>query len=139
MTGMRGLPAFGVTLERMHRIWYANTSFLTDDRTASAVMEYARVLAIVNSADVIGVPGIDATGEVRAIQLVIGPSSQILAAGTDDEHVDVRSDEAVEELARRADQRLPRSDDIVNAGLPPEDDLATPLDDGSGSAKGLRL
>ena len=48
----------------MKRILYASGGFLTDDVIADAIMEYASVLAIINSADVITCTGVDESGDV---------------------------------------------------------------------------
>ena len=60
----------------MKRILYASGGFLTDDAIADALMDYASVLAIVESADVITCEGVDDEGKVRAYQLLVGPSSR---------------------------------------------------------------
>src|SRR5690349_9376379 len=99
----------------MKRILYATGSFLTDDVVADALMDYANVLAIVDSADVVHFPGVDDSGAVRDVQLLIGPSSQIAAIATDDESVDMPSAEAALELRRRAEVRLPNSTDVGDA------------------------
>jgi hypothetical protein len=100
----------------MKRILYANGGFLTDDTVADALMDYASVLAIVGSADVISCPGLDEQGKLRRIQMLIGPASQILAMSTDDPPRQMDADEAVAELRRRAAARLPDSIDVGEAG-----------------------
>ncbi len=99
----------------MHRVWYANTEFLTDDRIAEALMEYASVLAVVNSSDVVQLPAIDSDGVRRDVRMVVGPASQILAMSADDTDVEMAVDETVEELERRSRERLPQSVDFVAA------------------------
>lgn len=100
----------------MKRILYSNATFLTDDAIAAAIMEYASALAIVNSADVIECTGIDDTGKVRQMQLLVGPASQILSIETDEPHVDMHVEETVSELRRRSRLRLPTGIDIADAG-----------------------
>lgn len=97
----------------MKRILYASGGFLTDDAIAEALMDYASVLAIVNSSDVVECEGIDQEGVVRSIQMLIGPASQIMAMQTDDEPVGMHADKIVAELQRRARGRLP---DYTNVG-----------------------
>jgi hypothetical protein len=101
----------------MQRVWYANTWFLTDDRVAEALMEYASVLAVVNSADVVELIGADEDGTVRKIRLVAGPASQILAMETDEQHVDMDVEEVLADLKKRARDKLPDPTMLVAAGL----------------------
>ena len=100
----------------MHRVWYAATEFLTDDRIAEALMEYASVLAVVDSADVVHIPGLDGSGVLRRIGLIVGPASQIVTMQTDDEHVDMNVAEAVDDLRTRARDRLPSSQRLAEFG-----------------------
>ncbi|WP_207454499.1 hypothetical protein [Desertivibrio insolitus] len=109
----------------MYRVSYANGDFFTDDRIALALIKYANVLAIVDSADVVEIPGVDTDGKVRRIHLIIGPASQIVMMETDLDHVELPVDEAVHNLARRARQRLPSSEGIGDFGLDPADPAAT--------------
>lgn len=104
---------------RVKRILYASGGFLTDDAIAEAIMEYASVLAIVNSADVIDCAGVDESGEVRRMQMLVGPSSQILTMETDEPQVDMEVDETVSELRRRSRLRLPTDIDVADSGRAP--------------------
>lgn len=99
----------------MKRILYASGGFVTDDPTADALMEYAGVLAIVNSADVVSCEGLDDEGNLCELRLVIGPASQILAMSIPDDDVKMNP-EFVDELRRRADQHLPNPIDVGEAG-----------------------
>ncbi|MDR5698962.1 hypothetical protein [Agromyces aerolatus] len=101
----------------MKRILYASGGFLTDDEVADALMQYASVLAIVNSADVVTLPGVDDEGTVREIQLVVGPASQILAMGSDAAPADLASRETVADLRQRARDRLPNAIGVAGAGM----------------------
>lgn len=105
----------------MHRVWYANTDFLTDDRVADALTRYAEVLALVDSADVVRVPGIDRGGNAREVTVLIGPSSQILTMKTDDGHVELEVDAALADLDRRRRRRLPSAAELIEAGWEQED------------------
>lgn len=99
----------------MKRILYASGGFLTDDATAESLMEYARVLAVINSADVVRCQAVDDGGAVRDLQLLVGPASQILSMDTDEPHVEL--DKAVSnELRDRARRRLPDPMEISDAG-----------------------
>ncbi|HWU47867.1 MAG TPA: hypothetical protein VN133_14015 [Humibacter sp.] len=100
----------------MKRILYASGSFLTDDAIADAIMDYASVLAIVESADVINCHGADQNGDVQQIQLLLGPASQILAMATQEPHIEMNAHETVADLRERARRRLPSSDDVGDPG-----------------------
>jgi hypothetical protein len=101
---------------RMKRVHYVNTSFLTDDRIADALMNYSSALAIVNTADVVRIPGVDDAGKVRAYELVVGPSSQLMSVGVEeadiDLPIDLPVDEVVAELVDRSEKRLPSTVEI---------------------------
>jgi len=101
------------------RILYSSGGFLTDDAIAEALMDYASVLAIIDSADVVKCEGVDDEGKVRQYELLIGPSSQILSASTDEPDVAMDVEGAVAELRRRAGQRLPNSTDVADSGERP--------------------
>jgi len=106
----------------MKRILYATAEFTTDDAVADALLEYASVLAIVNSADVVHFPGIDSAGTVRHMQIVIGPASQLLAMDAD-ATVELHVAEAAAEIRERARRRLPASFESGGAsGGPAESD-----------------
>ena len=100
----------------MKRMLYASGSFLTDDSIADALMEYASVLAIVNSADVVRCRGLDDDGNVREIKLLVGPASQLLAMDTSEAEVEMDANETVAELRRRATRRLPSAIDVGDPG-----------------------
>ena len=97
----------------MQRIWYANSWFATDDAIADALMEYATVLAVVNSSDVVVLPALDIDGARRQVRMVVGPASQILAMDSDDAAVDLDSRDVVQDLRNRSRRRLPTSIDIA--------------------------
>lgn len=98
----------------MKRILYATAEFTTDDTIADALLEYASVLAIVNSADVVAFPGLDSDGTVRRMQIVIGPASQLIAIETDVTG-ELEADEAAAEIRDRIRRRLPESFEMSGA------------------------
>jgi hypothetical protein len=99
----------------MRRILYAGGAFSTTDSMADALMEYASVLAIVNSADVVSLPGVDDQGTVREFTMTIGPASQILTVTTDHVSAELNTEEEVEELQRRGRHFLPDSRGVEDA------------------------
>lgn len=100
----------------MKRILYASGGFITDDEVAEALMQYASVLAIIESADVVTVPGLDEEGRICEIQLLVGPASQILAMSHEAEHTELRSGRAVADLHERSKQRLPNAIGVADVG-----------------------
>jgi len=99
----------------MKRILYATAEFTTDDEVADALLEYASVLAIVGSADVVQFPGLDTDGTVRRMQIVIGPASQLLAMDAD-ATVDLDGGSAAAaEIRERTRRRLPASFEMSGA------------------------
>jgi len=100
----------------MQRILYASGEFFTEDSIARALMDYANVLAVVNSADVITVPGVDESGTVREITLIIGPASQIMAMGSDEPSVELDTGPALADILARSQARLPSSRGVAGAG-----------------------
>jgi hypothetical protein len=98
----------------MKRILYANAEFTTDDAVADALLEYASVLAIINSADVVQFPGVDTDGAVRRMEIVIGPASQLLAMDADGS-ADLDSDGAAREIRDRTRRRLPSTFEMSGA------------------------
>jgi hypothetical protein len=100
----------------MKRILYAGGDLLTTDEVADALMEYASVLAIIGSADLVDVPALDRGGEQRTARLLVGPASQILSIDTDDEDRDLGAADALGVLRGRARDRLPTAVDVVTVG-----------------------
>lgn len=64
---------------RVKRILYAGGSFLTGDRIAEAVLDYAAELANAGKAAKLDVPALDLEQRPELVSLVIGPASQLLA------------------------------------------------------------
>jgi hypothetical protein len=62
----------------MKRLWYASGHFDTGDTIAEAVMEYAAALAVHSQAVVVHVP-VEVDGEASVFDIVLGPSTQLVA------------------------------------------------------------
>jgi hypothetical protein len=103
----------------MKRILYAGGEFVTADAVADSLMEYASVLAVVDSADVITVPGLDGAGTIRRISMILGPASQLVSMECDDPHVDLQAEGTVTDLQERARRRLPNAIGVAVAGAGP--------------------
>jgi hypothetical protein len=97
----------------MRRVRYAGLDFATDDRVAAALIEYVGVLALLNAADVVSIPGVDEAGVVRDFELLLGPANPILVVPTDGQTVPMAVENAVHELQRRSSSRLPSTEDLV--------------------------
>ncbi|WP_345479754.1 hypothetical protein [Amnibacterium soli] len=110
----------------MQRIWYANSWFSTDDQIADALMEYASVLAVLDSSDVVLLPALDTEGTRRQVRMIVGPASQILAMDSDDETIDLQSENTVEDLRNRSRRRLPDSVEIAAAMARAQHGATTP-------------
>lgn len=101
----------------MRRVTYAGGTFLTGDRIADALLDYAAQIARADSADHLVVPTIGPGGERGTVDVVLGPASQLLAERENLEISDVEDAAFVEDLERRgrlagvgrADQVDPRS------------------------------
>ena len=102
----------------MKRIMYASGGFVTSDAIADALMDYASVLAVINSSDVVDCEGIDEEGTVRRIRMLLGPASQIMAMQMDGDAVEMHVDETVAELQHRTRLRLPDYTTLGADGMP---------------------
>lgn len=85
----------------MHQISYAGDTFVTTDRIARAVLDYARALGRVGADDTIEIPAVDDSGEVWKIELLIGPASQLVARQVEGEEQDLQAEELLADLSRR--------------------------------------
>jgi hypothetical protein len=68
----------------MRRIHYANTSVVTGDRTAKALLRYARALAVADRSDVVEIPVLTDAGDTARAHLLIGPASEIVSTPQSD-------------------------------------------------------
>jgi hypothetical protein len=66
-------------VERVKRLLYAGGSFLTGDRIADAVLDYAAELANAGKAVRLDVPALDLEQNQEWVSMVVGPASQIFA------------------------------------------------------------
>jgi len=64
---------------RVKRLLYAGGSFLTGDRIADAVLDYAAELANAGRAVRLDVPALDLEQHQEWVSMVVGPASQIFA------------------------------------------------------------
>ncbi|MGN6206733.1 hypothetical protein [Humibacter sp.] len=88
----------------MRRIVYAGTVFYTGDSIAEALLDYARALASRRLADAVFVPGRLTSGEVDQIEVLIGPSSQLVSEPVEEYGPDIEDDPTVAELQNRTER-----------------------------------
>lgn len=86
----------------MRRVLYGGGSILTGDRIADALLDYAAALARAGTADHLSVPGIGSDGQPAAVDLVIGPASQLIAEHEETPGDDLEDDAFIAELERRS-------------------------------------
>jgi hypothetical protein len=86
----------------MKRIMYAGGSFMTGDRIADAVLDYAAVLARAGSADHLRVPGLGVDDRWHVYDVLIGPASQLLAEDVDTLIEDVGDESFLADLRARS-------------------------------------
>lgn len=94
----------------MRRIVYAGTVFYTGDRIAAALLDYARVLASRSVADAVFVPGRLTSGEQDEIEVLIGPSSQVVSEPVEEYGPDIEDEKTVTELRDRTRRLAAGSD-----------------------------
>ena len=85
----------------MKRIGYAGGGFLTGDRIADALLEYAALLARAGTADRVSVPGLGEDDRVTEFDLVVGPASQLIAESVEFAGTELEDDALVDELQVR--------------------------------------
>ena len=85
----------------MRTIAYLSQILITDDDVARLVVEYARMLAVNDTADTVSIPVTDGSGSVSQVELLLGPASQMLSAESGTPYVDVNPEAAVEMLRQK--------------------------------------
>jgi len=110
----------------MKRILYASGSVLTGDAVAHSVVTYAATLARAGSADTITIPVVKGN-ENATVEMLIGPSSQLMLedAGVDPD--DVFGDESFQVEIDHRRERMENPPSVKPRGKPTE--AASLLDD----------
>jgi predicted phage gp36 major capsid-like protein len=62
----------------MKRLDYAGGGFVTGDREAAAILEYAAALANADRSATIPAIGLNEEGEQQSVELLVGPASEII-------------------------------------------------------------
>ncbi len=88
----------------MKRILYASGAVLTGDAEAHSVVQYATVLAKADSADTVTIP-VYREGRVSTVEMLIGPSSQLMVEDAGDDPQDAFADRSfLGEIDKRRDR-----------------------------------
>jgi len=86
----------------MQKLYYASGYVLLGDAVCEALIEYAKALADVGQSDVVDVPGLSDEGIASRTRLLIGPSSQLFAAGALERDADLEDSDAVASMKDKA-------------------------------------
>lgn len=86
----------------MDRIHYAGNSILTGTTIARALLDYAQALAQVGASATVDVPTLNDDGSLGRSEVLIGPSSQLIASAEYSTYDDVTDDELVARMGQEA-------------------------------------
>ena len=64
----------------MKRVAYGGESFITSDDGAAALLDFAAAAAMSDVAEVVAMPAVLPDGQVITVNLVIGPSSELITS-----------------------------------------------------------
>jgi hypothetical protein len=81
----------------MKRVTYAGTSFVTGSLLADSLLDLVAALGSHGATTSVTLPTVDEDGDVASVDLVIGPSSEVIAVDSPD-----RDPELVDEAAMTA-------------------------------------
>jgi hypothetical protein len=84
----------------MRQVSYAGGTFVTSDRIADALLEYAAALANAARASIVDVPVVG-DGHIR---MLIGPASQVMSQATEDASLEPDGTEFLDDIDRRVEQ-----------------------------------
>jgi hypothetical protein len=79
----------------MDRIHYAGNSVLTGSAIATALLEYAEVLAKAGTSATVDIPILEEDGSVGRSKLLIGPASQLIADAEESEFEEIVDEDLV--------------------------------------------
>ena len=108
----------------MKRIIYAGSNFLTGDDIAAALLRYGAALAEVGDAETVTIPAVEEDGSIRAVELLVGPASQIVTIQAGTGATELVDPEVVAEIERRTRRLRP----VAVVDTDPPRDIG--LDDG---------
>jgi len=91
----------------MHEISYAGRSFVTSDEVARVLIEYAAALANANRAATIDVPALGLETGDDALQILVGPASQLMSSPVESLGVIVGGERFVAAIRERIENLEP--------------------------------
>lgn len=101
----------------MERIHYAGSSFVTGDRIAKALIDYAHFLTTHNTSASVDIPVRKRDGSVGRANFFLGPMSQLVSESEGDPFGELLDDELVISLYDRAESRRDSDPQLVIAEL----------------------
>lgn len=85
----------------MKSIAYVGDLVITGDNIAAAVVDFATALARRGTSDSISIPALDSSGIVVQVQLLLGPSSQLVVEPVDSPYPDSEDPSVLDDLKKR--------------------------------------
>ena len=85
----------------MRKLFYAGGSVIISDQVCKAILRYARALAKADTADLVVMPAFTDENVLGIAHILIGPSSQLLSAPTQEIDIDLADARLVEILESR--------------------------------------
>jgi len=118
----------------MKRVAYGGESFITSDEGAAALLDFAASAAMSDVAEVVALPAVRPDGQVITVNLVIGPSSELITSPIETSLTEPDTREATAALRARALQIGKSKSPTHGAALSGRD-----LDSGDPDIGGLEL
>ncbi|MCU1440994.1 MAG: hypothetical protein JWP85_1991 [Rhodoglobus sp.] len=87
--------------EQVKQITYSDSSWLVGDDAADAIIEYAVLLARIESADSVRVAALGANGREQDVTFLIGPATMMTAETTESGLAEPDNSEAIADMHRR--------------------------------------
>lgn len=105
----------------MKRVAFGGESFIISDEGAAALLDYAAAAAMADAAEVVALPAVRPTGEVITVNLVIGPSSELITSQIETSLTEPDTREAPTALRARALQIGKSKSPTHGAAIPKRD------------------
>jgi hypothetical protein len=90
----------------MKRVAYGGESFITSDEAAEALLAFAAAAAMSEVAEVIAVPSVRDDGAMVVVELVIGPSSELITYPVDSRFAEPDTRSSTAALRARASELI---------------------------------
>ncbi|KRB38635.1 hypothetical protein [Microbacterium sp. Root180] len=99
----------------MERVNYSGDSFLTGSAIAHALLQYAQALAQAGEAATVEIPMVQPDGHRGMAEVLVGPSSQLIATGADVDLPEIEDATLVQELLAKTRQLRRQNSPTVSA------------------------